>query len=273
MLVSLPNPVNVTQEEFKSLCALGGGRNGGPVAHKVLELLRTRGKRLNVLAYREMAEHLGAYPKANPWHICFSVGLCWGHLAKLELDFTGAVVNLLSSWNDEDLRLARTFFMERGPDPIEQSLRGAYTVFQRVNLPPALPSSLEQLARAEERWLSPILGRDRPKYIGSWNATAMFMTALFAQPALAATFAKPPPVLPPGGPVFVGLRILHQVGVLSRPPEGSELDDQAFEPGALYLNNELLADLQKKLQDWSLLDVHSGVYLLGTRQPLSRNWE
>jgi hypothetical protein len=220
-----------------------------------------------------MAEHLGAYPDANPWHVCFAVGLCWGHLAKLDVDFTGAVVNLLADWNDEDLATARSFHLERGPDPIEQSLRGAHMLFGRVTLPSTLPSTLRQMSMAQERWLSPILtGSNRPRYIGSWNATAMFMTALFARPELAAEQVEPPPVLPPGGPIFGGLKILHQVGTLSRPPAGSELDDQAFEPGALYENNALLADLRRGRDDWSLVDVHSGVYMLGTRHPQSNTW-
>lgn len=272
MRVSVPKPVNWVQEDFNKLCDLGGGKNGGPVRHKVLELLRSAGKRLNGVAHREAQEHLRAYPDANPWHVCFAVGLCWGHLAKLELEFTGAVTRLLSAWNDDDLRHAQSFFLERGPEPIEQSLRGAFNLFSRVTLPATLPTTLERLAAAQNRWFSPIIAPDRPKYIGSWNAAAMFMIALFAQPTLAASQVRPPPVLPPGGPIFTGLSILHRAGVLSRAPAGSELDDQSFEPGALYENNELLAELVKWIDGWSLCDAHSGVYMLGTRHPQSGTW-
>jgi hypothetical protein len=94
----------------------------------------------------------------------------------------------------------------------------------------------------------------------------MFMTALFAQPALARTLIEPPPILPPGGPTFKGLQLLHQAGILSQAPAGSELDDADFEPGALYENNALLAEVRKARSDWSLLDVHSGLYMLGTRR-------
>jgi hypothetical protein len=45
----------------------------------------------------------------------------------------------------------------RRPEPIAQSLSGAYILFDRVLLPAALPTILEQLSRAQERWLSPIL--------------------------------------------------------------------------------------------------------------------
>ena len=97
----------------------------------------------------------------------------------------------------------------------------------------------------------------------------MFMTALFAQPALAATQKTQKPLLPPGGPIFNGLRMLHAAKVLSRAPAGSELDDAAFEPGAIYENNQLFVELLAWQDDWCLLDVHSGLYMLGTRDPRS----
>ncbi len=268
----MATPVNDMQREFQALCALGGGLNGGPARGKVLDLLRSSGQRLNVWAYQVMAKHLNAYPDANPWHVCFAVSLSWGHLAQLDLAFTGHVVDLLADWNDDDLAAARSFFLERGPLPIEQSLAGAYMLFQKVALPAALPSTLESLDRAQQRWLGHVLTKDRPKYIGSWNATAMFMTALFAQPGLAATQRSQKPLLPPGGPVFAGLKMLYKAGLLSEAPAGSGLDDQAFEPGALYENNERLVELLVGRDDWCLTDVHSAVYLLGTRDPRSANW-
>jgi hypothetical protein len=178
---------------------------------------------------------------------------------------------LLNSWNDEDLRLARTFHLERGPQPIEQSLRGAQMLFGRVTLPDTLPDTLERLKRAQERWLTPILNpAERPPYIGSWTATAMFMIALFAQKALARTFIalEQGPALPSGGPTFRGLQLLHQANILSRPPAGTELDDAAFEPGVLYENNDLFSELRRGRSDWSLVDVHSGLYMLGTRRKM-----
>jgi hypothetical protein len=270
---TIAKPVNATQTEFNKISELGGGPKGGPARTKVCELLRRRGQALNEFADEQMAAHLTAYPNANPWHVCFSVGLCWGHLAKLDVDFTGAVVNVLADWNSGDLAAAKSFHMERGTEPIEQSLVGAHQLFARVVLPSTLPDSLERLGKAQERWLGAILGPERPRYIGSWNATAMFMAALFAQRALAKTQIDVPPILPPGGPIFTGLQLLHRVGTLTSAPAGSELDDQSFEPGALYENNALLAELRRGRGDWCLIDVHSGVYLLGTRDPRSSSWE
>jgi hypothetical protein len=188
------------------------------------------------------------------------------------LEFTGAAVRLLENWNDKDLKFARQFHYERGPDPIEQSLMGAYTLFQKVVLPSLLPNDLKRLGTAQQRWITPILSKDRPRYIGSWNATAMFMVALFAQPKLAVTQEKPDVLLPPGGPIYAGLQLLKRAHFLLRDPEGSELDDQAFEPGALYINNDLFVEIRKGLADWSLIDVHSGLYMLGTRLAVSNNW-
>jgi hypothetical protein len=265
--------INSTQEEFARLCKLGGGTAGGPAVGKVLELLRASGQRLNKWAFEAMGEQMQEFVDANPWHICFAMGLSWGHLAKLDLEFTRAVVGLLSNWNDSDLKDARSYYMERGPDPIEQSLVGAHMLFEKVALPPELPDSLERLDMGQQRWLSPVLHpKIRPKYIGSWNSTAMFMAALFAQPKLASTQRTHKPLLPPGGPVFHGLKAMHTAKILPRSPEGSELDDQAFEPGALFLNNSLLSELCAMRSDWCLLDVHSGLYMLGTRHPQSANW-
>lgn len=273
MKAPIKRTVNETQRVFNSLCEKGGGVRGGPARGKVLQLLCDSGKSLNELATKEMSEHLATFPRANPWHVCFAVGLSWGHLAKLDLAFTEAVVNLLASWNAADLHRAQSFHLERGPEPIRQSLTGAHLLFGKVTLPEGLPSTLKQLERAQERWLSPVLNpTERPPYIGAWNGTAMFMTALFANPALAATHVSPPPMLPPGGPIHGGLTLLHQAGVISRPAAGSELDDAAFEPGAIYENNGLFAELCKQRSDWSLIDVHSGVYLLGTRHPHSDQW-
>lgn len=267
-----PKPINDVQKDFRGLCEAGGGVKGGPPRTKVQQLLRSAGKTLNAFAYSEVSSQLSALPNHNPWHVCFAIGMSWGHLAKLDLTFTEAAANLMSSWNSADLAVARSFHMERGPQPIHDSLSGAHQLFQIVKLPDTLPNNLESIGRAQERWLTPVLSPSRPKYIGSWNATAMFMVALFAQPHLAATMVDRVCILPPGGPIFNALKLLYQSHVLSTPPAGSELDDEAFEPGALYDNNALMESLLKGLADWSMLDVHSGLYMLGTRDPASNNW-
>jgi hypothetical protein len=273
MKALISKPVNDVQKEFNTLCGKGGGVRGGPARSKTLELLRAYGKKLNAGASKEVQAHLEAFPDANPWHVCFALGVCWGHLARIDLDFTDAAIGCLVDVNDADLKVAGSFHLERGPEPIINSLKGVYTLFHLVQLPPGLPTSLTSLGRAQERWLSPILNpRIRPPYIGSWNATAMFMTALFSEPALAATQIGPVPILPPGGPIFVGLSLLYQAGVLSKPPDQADLDGQGFEPGVLYSNNALLSELLKGLADWSMTDVHSGVYLLGTKHPHSNSW-
>ncbi|MFN3626742.1 MAG: hypothetical protein ACK4S3_02550 [Parvibaculum sp.] len=266
-------PINDVQREFNALCVKGGGVGGGPVWGKTLELLKSAGQSLNTGASEEIQAHLDAFPNANPWHVCFALGLCWGHLARVHLDFTKAVIACLEDINDDDLKMAGEFCLERGPAPVVNSIKGAYTLFNMVTLPATLPTSLKSLGRAQERWLSPILTPSiRPPYIGSWNATAMFMTALFANPALAATQLEPTPILPPGGPIFAGLALLHQGCLLKTPPDRADIDGAGFEPGVLYANNALLANLLQGATNWSMTDVHSGVYLLGTRHPHSQSW-
>lgn len=267
-----PTPINDPQTEFRALCEKGGGPQGGPPRGKVQEVLDHAGKTLNQLAYSEIADQLAALPGRNPWHICFAMGLSWGHLAKQDLTFTEAVVNCLEDWNSSDLHTACTFAMERGPQPIHDSVAGAHQLFGMVKLPEALPNDLAGIRRAQERWLSPILSPNRPKYIGSWNATAMFMVALFAQPALAATMTDCTFMLPPGGPIYNGLKMLRKAHFLTKEPAGSDLDDEAFEPGALYENNGLMAEIIKGRSGWSMLDVHSGLYMLGTRHPHSKTY-
>lgn len=224
MPFAIPGPTNNTQREFNKLCQLGGGVKGGPARGRVLELLRSSGKRLNQMAHREATATIASYPDANPWHVCFAIGLVWGHLAQLTPAFVTASIRLMIDWNDADLKVAKAYPLERGPDPIEQSLRGGHMLFQKVLLPKELPNTLQGLAHAQDRWLGRILGPDRPPYIGSWNATSMFLAALFAQPELAATQFTPSPVLPPGGPICQGLKYLYQAGILTKPPSGSDLE-------------------------------------------------
>ncbi|MGJ8629036.1 MAG: hypothetical protein ACSHXB_18905 [Sulfitobacter sp.] len=272
--MKIKKPLNEVQIRFNELCDKGGGQGGGPARTKVQELLHEGSQTLNAMAFDEISSHLKAFPEANPWHVCFAVGLGWGHLAKIDEDFTAAAIRVLSDLDEEALKDAKLFHLERGPMPIEQSLRGGYLMFQKVKLPAKLPHDLRTMGRAQERWLSPILSNsnDRPKYIGSWNATAMFMVALFADPDLGATLKSAEVMLPPGGPIYAGLSILHNNKVLNSAPHGSALDEEAFEPGSIYLNSALMAELLVGREGWSMIDVHSGLYMLGTRYPLSKEW-
>ena len=270
----VPNPVNGTQRRYNELCRLGGGQHGGPTRPRVQQLIHDSGRLLSEKARDEIVSALTWFPNSNPWHICFVVGLCWGRLARLEQEFIGAGLRLLQNWNDDDLRLARRFYLERGPQPIELSLRGGHMMFQRVRLPENLPDNLEGIGRAQQRWLTPITSpsRERPPFIGSWNATAMFMVAVMSQPELAAQLTSPVVSLPSGGAVFNALSILHRDHILARRPAGTELDDEEFEPGTIFENNNLFVELHRGHAGWDLCEVNMGLYMLGSRLAESDNW-
>lgn len=272
--MKIAKPLNLVQRNFNELCSKGGGVGGGPARTKVQELLHDGSKKLNQFAYDEITEQLDKFPDRDPWQICFAVGLGWGHLARIEDEFTDNATKVLSELNTAALAKAKRFHTERGPMPIDQSLRGGYLMFQKVRLPASLPDDLRSYGRAQERWLQPILSKteERPRYIGSWNATAMFMVALFSKPALAAELKNREVMLPPGGPIYAGLSVLHQAKILTQKPVSSELDHESFEPGAIYENNALMSELLRGKSDWSILDVHSGLYMLGTKHNLSDLW-
>lgn len=272
MKALIKEPVNDAQKAFNLLCEKAGGTGGGPSQTAVLDLLKDSGQALNRFAISQVASHLSALPEANPWHVCFAIGLSWGHLAKLDIAFTEAATIALRDGTRENLQRAGAFHLERGPQPIIDSLTSGRTLFSTVLLPDSLPSNISRLDHAQQRWLTPIISPNRPRYMGAWNATAMFMVALFAQPELAQTHKGPQLMLPPGGPIHAGLSLMHRVKLITRPPVGSDLDDAAFEPGAIYENNALLHELCAKLSGWGLIDVHSGVYMLGTRHPQSKDW-
>ncbi len=101
--------------------------------------------------------------------------------------------------------------------------------------------------------------------MGSWNATGMFKMALFQNPDLAAHLRDDTVYLPSGGPLDAGLRKLYGCGLLSEPPPARGED--SFDPLAITASNRLLLEIHSGWDGWSLLDTHSGVYMLGCRLP------
>jgi len=268
----IAKPVNPVQKRFNEICEEGGGPGGGPTRGKVLALLETAGKQMNVEAFEVATSNLARLCDANPWHVCYAIAVCWGHLARLDDRFIDAASALMSEWDDDLLREAKMFPLERGVDVIEDTLRAGHIMFEKVRLPAALPDTLEGLRKAQHRWLGRGLAPDRPRYMGAWNATAMFMVALFARPELAHSMKSAIVQLPPSGAMVNALTYLHRAKHITRPPEGSLLDDAAFEPGVLAVNNGLFEDVRAGLDDWSLIDVHSGLYVLGTKEPGAATW-
>lgn len=267
----ISEPINQLQEAWNELCRRGGGQGGGPARTRLQEALRHFGQLLNADAHDQMMSAFEWVPEANPWHVAFAMGLCWGSMAKREERFFRAAVGALQEWNDEDRREASRYYLERGAEPIERSLLGGHMLFRETRLPPNFPETLEGFDRAQQRWLT-TLERLSPPFIGPWNALAMFMSALFTRPELARSMRQTRPYLPTGGPITAGLNLLHRAHVIGSPPN-TEHDDERFAAiSAAVVDNSLMEDLVRGQQDWSMLDVHSGIYLLGTRDRRSRGW-
>lgn len=270
MKALVSKPVNLTQIQYNELCERGGGVRGGPARKKTLELLRASGRALNQEAYDQIGDNLRAFPDANPWHICFAVALNWGRFAKFDLAFTEAVIRTLEGWDEAQAKAASTFHYEKGPNAIRESLYGGWLTISKLDLPDSLPEDLASLVRVQSRWLRVILN-DRPRFMGGWNATAIFMVALFAHKPMSDAMISPEILLPIGGPITRGLRRLHDGHLLTRPPDPRE-EDEALDYGQIMLVNGQFAELKQGLQDWSFVDVHSGLYMLGTALPESMSW-
>jgi hypothetical protein len=262
--------INNTQTEFNELCLKGGGQHGGPTRKKTLELLRASGRSLNIEAYREIADALKQLPAANPWHVCYAVGLTWGRLARPDPAFFAAAVRSLETFDSDAVAVAAKFPMEKGPNAVRESLHGGWIAFSKVDLDGPLPVDMRGTIRAQAKWLRVVLS-EKPRFIGAWNGTALFMAALFANPALAATLVDPEVLLPIGGPISAGLNILHRTHLLAQPPEPKE-ESESLDFGQIQIINGQFAEIRQGLDDWSLIDVHSGLYMLGTRLPESKNW-
>jgi len=272
--MKIANPVNELQEKWNELCSNGGGQSGGPPRGKVQELLYWGSQNLNDLAHEEISNQLEELSDRDPWKICFAVGLGWGHLAKIDIDFTDAAVRALETLDPEGIAVACKFPLERGPKPIEQSLIGGYQMFQHVKLPKELPDTLALYRKAQERWLRPLLDPtiEKPRYIGGWNATAMFMVGLFSNRKLWSHLKNSEVLLPHGGPISNGLRLLHAGHVVSAPPIGYDNEDEKTVYGAIVESNGVMKELVAGKLDLNLIDIHTGIYMLGTRTPESKKW-
>jgi hypothetical protein len=264
-------PVNALQDVFNELCLKGGGQKGGPARTRVQQAIREYGQLLNSSAYDQMAEAFEWVPDANPWHVTFAMGLCWGTIAKHEQAFFVAAVGAIAEWNDRDRGEAVRYHLEKGADLLEGSLRSAYRLFEATPLPDTLPDTLENLGKRQDRWLRSV-SEINPAYIGPWNSLALFMCALFAQPDLAKTMRVARPLLPPGGPITKGLSLLHKAGIINAPPNTQDDDERAAAIGAAVEDNALMQDILRGLDDCSMVDIHTGIYLLGTGDRRSRKW-
>lgn len=266
----IADPVNGLQEQYNELCKVG--RPAGPDRRRVQDLLLWGGTELNKLAFGETERFLQELPDRNPWYVCFAIGMAWGHLAQLESTFVRAAADVLTEWNGEDLTTAMDYSMDRGPEVIHNTFSGGRRVFEAVRPPADLPDELPRIAAYQHRWFVPISGSHRVPYIGPWNATAMFMACLFAKPRLAHSMTDTAVLLPPNGPVKRALELLYKARLLSKGPTSKEFDDEGAALGTIFDDNSLMRELVPGCAGMNMIDLHSGLYLLGTRYRRSREW-
>lgn len=67
----------------------------------------------------------------------------------------------------------------------------------------------------------------------------------------------------------MGLKYLHQANNYKPTASGKRTGRRAFEPRRNLREQRIVWEICKQRSDWSLIDVHSGIYMLGTRDPRS----
>ncbi len=113
----------------------------------------------------------------NPWHVCFSVSLAWGHLANLDFRLTEAVTEFLKRATAFGLIALPNFILSA--DPMQSVTIGeCVSNLQQHPTSDEIPDSLERIKNCEKDGLERFLGPPRVPYMGSWNSVALFMVAL-----------------------------------------------------------------------------------------------
>jgi hypothetical protein len=227
---------------------------------------------LNSNAYSEVASALNTGDECNPWHVFFALGLCWGEMARYSDRYLLAAVGAISSWNDADRGEATKHCTQKGHELLEGSLRSASVVFDQIGTAlSTIPETLEEHNKLQGRWFRR-LNALNPSYIGPWNATALFMVALFARPTLAKTMRTLGPILPSGGPISRALNLLYQVGVTNHGAQSLEDDVRFSALAGATADNGTMQELIVGMGDCSMVDMHSGLYMLGSRDPRSDSY-
>lgn len=265
MSLLISKPLNRIQRDWNALVHDASAENRKIGRSELHRLLITKSRPHTDFAINEMQSQLGELHKYNPWHVLYALGLAWGHFASLDIGFTSEAVEAIATGSPTATAAACKYHLERGPDGIERSLRGARQLFALVPPPATIPDNIRSLARLQQRFYGPSLRAEtRPYGVGGWNATALILMALFARPDLADQLKSSDILMPPSGTISAALALLHRASLVSQRPLET-LSEDAFDAAATAANTVLMVEVVSGLTSGSIVEVHNGLWLLGTR--------
>lgn len=262
---------NMLQTEFATLVDRSGD-NREILVEGLAPLLLDAGGDLNANGARQLQEYLTGIPFEDLHIGWFVAGIAWGRDAEDSREFVLSAVQAIKSSKPKDHKRAMRFALAGRHRRLENLLRaGRQIVLQERH--PCPISAIEELNEYQQRLFKALQLLPDVQGIGNWNLGAMFFCAALSDPQWRVEMNKARPRLPMSAPIFHSMEQLYSLRVLSRQPNYNPWrpKDSSY-PEALYSNNALLEELCQKLGTSRILDIHSGLYLLGTRNVDANSW-
>ena len=252
---------NKWKQRYNELC----GTSGKPPRSHVVELLCEAGRWFNEdVLETEVQATFEEFNSSNPWHLSFVVGVAWGQYAKKKTSFYEPALKWLSGRDENALSQAKTENKRSEADALGQCLRSGFRIFETMNLPDTIPTSLDELQQLQLKWIDRVPKLGLPQ-IGDWNFSALFMVMLFDESSRWKQLMDTTILLPLGGPVGNFLHTLVADDVIDEGPWSKRAVEEKIDPGKLFLCQKVMEDLLGGREDRSLVDIHSGLYVMGAK--------